>query len=241
MKLNLDINSWCDIIAAQAEVSNHVFWVTSLDYKQQIFVSPSFEGIWGTKTDVLYKNPHYFYSRISSDNGDKFHQYCLERHQKEQSGHKTFQIRSEQGDERWIYDKFMTLYDTQGKPLAASGISIDITQKINFLSNDKVYRQVNHENQVLKNNYADILKEKLSVLTEDHSQSKPQLTKREAQCLQYLIKGLNARETGELLYISRRTVEKHIASAKEKLNCTKKTDLVRIIIEGNYLKNFHLR
>lgn len=239
MKLSLDISSWCDIIAAQAEVSDHVFWVSALDYKTQIFVSPSFEQVWGTKTDVMYNNPHYFYTRITSDNGDKFYQYCLDRHNTEQKGHKTFQIRNEQGEQRWIYDRFMTLYDTQGNPIAASGISIDITPQINFLDHDKVYQQVNDKNKILKNNYAEVLKEKLKILTEDHTQPRPRLTKREAQCLQCLIKGLNARETGELLYISHRTVEKHIASVKEKFNCTKKIDLIRIIIEGNYLENIN--
>ncbi len=47
----------------------------------------------------------------------------------------------------------------------------------------------------------------------------------EARCLYYLLKGKSARETGEILFRSTRTIEGHITSVKQKLNCTTRSEL----------------
>ena len=51
------------------------------------------------------------------------------------------------------------------------------------------------------------------------------LTPRELECLRYLYEGYSAREIGKHLYISPRTVEKHIESVKNKLSCFTKSDI----------------
>lgn len=61
------------------------------------------------------------------------------------------------------------------------------------------------------------------------------LTKRENTCLQYLVRGKTAKEISDLLYISKRTVEKHIEHIKTKLDCTTKSNLIdRAIDLGLY-------
>lgn len=52
------------------------------------------------------------------------------------------------------------------------------------------------------------------------------LTVRERSCLKYLVRGFSAKHVGKKLSISHRTVENHIASAKVKLNCYRKHELV---------------
>lgn len=56
--------------------------------------------------------------------------------------------------------------------------------------------------------------------------AKNYLTRREAECIYWSVKGLSAKEVAKLLSISPRTVEKHLANAKEKLSCKKKTALI---------------
>ena len=51
------------------------------------------------------------------------------------------------------------------------------------------------------------------------------LTPRELECLRYLYEGYSVREIGKHLYISPRTVEKHIESIKNKLSCFTKSDI----------------
>jgi DNA-binding CsgD family transcriptional regulator len=50
------------------------------------------------------------------------------------------------------------------------------------------------------------------------------LTKRELDCLEYL--PLTSREIGDILHISSRTVEAYLQSAKNKLNCYTKSELI---------------
>lgn len=53
------------------------------------------------------------------------------------------------------------------------------------------------------------------------------LSKREVDILKLFHAGLNARQIAAAVYVSPRTVEKHLESIKNKLNCFKKTDLHR--------------
>lgn len=51
------------------------------------------------------------------------------------------------------------------------------------------------------------------------------LTRKEVECLQWCIKGKSAEEIAPLMNISKRTVEAHVESAKQKLNCYKQFQL----------------
>ena len=55
-----------------------------------------------------------------------------------------------------------------------------------------------------------------SQLTQNHQ---PIISKREYECLECLLKGMTAKETGLRLHISQRTVESHIGSIKQKFHC----------------------
>lgn len=55
------------------------------------------------------------------------------------------------------------------------------------------------------------------------------LTKREIECVNWLIKGKSAREIGMILEISEKTVFKHMENLKMKLNCYKQFQLGYII------------
>ena len=63
------------------------------------------------------------------------------------------------------------------------------------------------------------------------------LSKRELECLQYLVKGLSAAEIAQLLYVSRRTVEGYLAIIKEKLGVNKVSELVAFTVMHDILPN----
>lgn len=54
------------------------------------------------------------------------------------------------------------------------------------------------------------------------------LSKRELECLYYIIKGNTAAEVGKILHISRRTVESHLQHAKDKLCVRKLSKLIKL-------------
>jgi DNA-binding CsgD family transcriptional regulator len=63
------------------------------------------------------------------------------------------------------------------------------------------------------------------------------LTKREAQCINYLAKGNTAKQMGKILNLSPRTIEFYIENAKHKLNCHTQTELIAKAIECRFLNN----
>jgi len=58
------------------------------------------------------------------------------------------------------------------------------------------------------------------------------LTKREAECIAYMINGATAKKTARMLDISFRTVQSHIYQVKEKLQCANKDELEKILIDA---------
>lgn len=61
------------------------------------------------------------------------------------------------------------------------------------------------------------------------------LSKRESACLFYLIRGKTAQEIASRLYISKRTVEKHLENIKNKLNCNKKSEVIEKALESGLI------
>lgn len=68
-----------------------------------------------------------------------------------------------------------------------------------------------------------------------HSLKDSGLTKKEIECLFYLVRGKTAREIGKILFISARTVETHIANMKSKLGCVTKSDLIDKAVADNLI------
>lgn len=60
---------------------------------------------------------------------------------------------------------------------------------------------------------------------------KPVLTNRERQCLTWLAVGLRSQEMAEEMGISVKTVEKHIASGRKRLNATTREHAVAKAIQ----------
>ncbi len=63
----------------------------------------------------------------------------------------------------------------------------------------------------------------------------PLLTQKEIECLFFFLREKTVKETGCLLAISPKTVEKHLSSIKSKLGCSTNLQLIEYAIEKNYL------
>lgn len=62
-----------------------------------------------------------------------------------------------------------------------------------------------------------------------------ELTPRQQEVLFFLLRGKRAIDIAELLHLSKRTVEGHIESLKDKFNCANKTSLIEKAIADGYL------
>lgn len=69
----------------------------------------------------------------------------------------------------------------------------------------------------------------------DNNRSASNLTEREKEVLRYIALGYTNKEIGESLSVSVKTVETHKARIMEKIQCHKRSDLVRYAIEQGYI------
>jgi len=62
------------------------------------------------------------------------------------------------------------------------------------------------------------------------------LTKREMECLSYILQGRTLKETADILQLSKRTVETYFENIKNKLGCKNKTELLLQVSSRGILK-----
>ncbi len=97
----------------------------------------------------------------------------------------------------------------------------DLIQSLGIVSSDQKY----YAPEVLK-----------MIATRPSKKGRNQLSRREVEIMQMLAEGLSAREIGERLLISARTVETHKANIMRKLNVKKATHLVKIAYDQGMVK-----
>jgi DNA-binding CsgD family transcriptional regulator len=63
-------------------------------------------------------------------------------------------------------------------------------------------------------------------------------TQREAECVMQILQGKTMQEAGDSLQLSPRTVEYYLDRIKRKLNCRKKGDIIKLVSQTDFAKNF---
>jgi PAS domain S-box-containing protein len=72
----------------------------------------------------------------------------------------------------------------------------------------------------------------LVLMPDDRFYEKYGISSREKEVFEYVLKGFANKDTGEKLFISERTVKKHIASILEKTDCARRRDLINLVRES---------
>jgi PAS domain S-box-containing protein len=108
----------------------HVVWLTQLHPERVIYVSPSFETIWGRTPQQLYDDPRVWTACIHP--GDR------ERVEREFVGWITgtsrkcqkleYRVVQPSGALRWVTDYGVVTFDEHGKAIRVSGVVTDITE-----------------------------------------------------------------------------------------------------------------
>jgi DNA-binding CsgD family transcriptional regulator len=122
---------------------------------------------------------------------------------------------------------------------------------IQMAENDKIvapkHMQANFDSQIIKichsnkNNNCDINEELLNNIKPDRYSCYNKegliiyITKREMECLKYLVRGRSIKETANFLNISPRTVESHLEKLKAKTGCYRKSDLITFYEDNFYV------
>ena len=118
-----------------------VFWMTSADKNQMIYISPAYEEIWGRSCRSLLESPRDWLDTLHPDDRARVLDAALN---KQQIGeyHEEYRIVRPDGDVRWIRDRAFPIRDAQGTVYRIAGIAEDISPYKRTEQLNDLHRQV---------------------------------------------------------------------------------------------------
>ena len=105
-----------------------VFWMMSPDAGQVIYVSPTYEPVWGRTCDSLYRDPMGWADTIHPDDRER----ALAASARQRMGEaleSEYRIRRPDGEEKWIRDRAFPVRDPAGQLIRIAGIAEDISER----------------------------------------------------------------------------------------------------------------
>ena len=117
-----------------AEAIREVFWMTSVDKGQMLYVSPAYESIWGRSVSALYADPTEWHRAIHPDDRERVHRAAMEK-QAAGTYDEEYRIVRPDGEVRWIRDQAFPVRGPDGEVIRVVGSAEDVT----------VRRQLEHQ------------------------------------------------------------------------------------------------
>jgi PAS domain S-box-containing protein len=108
------------------EVSSELFWIVSPDRKRTIYISPTYERIFGRPIEDVYRDPRNFVDAIHPD--DRAHVAASLQREGEPFEHE-YRIVLPDGAIRWIWDRGHAVRNEAGELEYYVGLAQDITDR----------------------------------------------------------------------------------------------------------------
>ncbi len=105
-----------------------VFWMSSADGRQMLYVSPAYERMWGRPCAGVITNPLEWPEAIHSDDRERVQQAFLAA-QDGASYNEEYRVIRPDGSVCWVRDKAFLVRDAAGHAIHLAGIAEDITEK----------------------------------------------------------------------------------------------------------------
>ncbi|HKE95495.1 MAG TPA: PAS domain-containing protein [Povalibacter sp.] len=126
--------SFGELFAQFASMASHTFWVYDLDpHERVVYVSPSFERVWGRKAQDLYACHRLWMDSMHPEDRPAMEKAYA--HWLSQTAHDTyafeFRIVRPDGGVRWIFEHGRRICDASGKAVRVIGIAEDLTERKN--------------------------------------------------------------------------------------------------------------
>ncbi|HEY9620169.1 MAG TPA: PAS domain S-box protein, partial [Crinalium sp.] len=129
-----------------------VFWMTNRDGTEILYISPTYEQIFGRSPEYLYQNPLSWTDPVIPE--DKERVIAFWNTLPQESFELEYQIEKADGTRRWIWDRGSVIYNEQGEVYRLGGIIEDITEQKELEAN---LRQREQEFRTLAENSPDII------------------------------------------------------------------------------------
>jgi len=111
-----------------AEGINEVFWMTDIENKDVIYVSPAYEMVWGRTCASWYESSGSRLEAIHPEDRDRILQVAESKQYKDGYDEEYRVVRPD-GAVRWVHDRAFPVYDKTGAVYRLAGIAEDITQR----------------------------------------------------------------------------------------------------------------
>ncbi|MBI1902615.1 MAG: PAS domain S-box protein [Planctomycetia bacterium] len=105
-----------------------VFWITTADGADMVYVSPAYEQIWGRTCRSLYENPHQWLECIHAKDRGRVAKAFIEKGPLGQFD-ETYRIIRPDGKVRWIRDRGFPVRDASGRVYRIAGTAQDVTRQ----------------------------------------------------------------------------------------------------------------
>jgi PAS domain S-box-containing protein len=112
-----------------AETVSEVFWISDVETQSTVYVSPSYEGIWGRSRESLYQNARSFLESVHPEDLPRVLKELQVKRQGLPFDHEYRIIRLD-GQVRWIWDRGFPVFDEAGRVLQYVGSAQDITERV---------------------------------------------------------------------------------------------------------------
>ncbi len=105
-----------------------VFWMTDVEKKQMLYISPAYEEIWGRSCASLLANPRDWVEAIHPDDRERVEKAIFLK-QAPGEYDEQFRIVRPDGSVRWIHDRAFGVPDQTGSVYRIAGIAEDVTTR----------------------------------------------------------------------------------------------------------------
>ncbi len=142
-----------------AENIREVFWMADLELTRMLYISPSYEGVWGRTRSSLYANPASWTEAIHPVDRDKVNKALA--HRSAGGGYSIeYRIVHTDGSIRWVLDRGFPIRDQGGAVCCVAGLAEDITER----------KRAEEELDQYRNRLEDLVKERTAALAKVNEQ-----------------------------------------------------------------------
>ncbi|MGV3722115.1 MAG: PAS domain S-box protein [Actinomycetota bacterium] len=139
-----------------AETIREVFWLSTPDKQQLLYVSPAYEELWGHSRESLYRSPASFLEAVHPDDRSDA-QEAVRNQTLGEATDATYRVIRPDGSVRWVRDRAFPLRDEAGNVFRVAGIAEDITER-------KLAEEARHESEALSSQVFESSLDSISVL-----------------------------------------------------------------------------
>ncbi len=125
------------------ETMEEVFWLSSLDQSEMLYVSPAYEKVWGRTCESLYRDPSSFLEAVIEDDRPTVEQE-LARYREGGAFNLQYRIARPDGEVRHVAVRAHPVTDESGQRTRSTGIARDITEEV------KTQRKLERQNRTLE-------------------------------------------------------------------------------------------